>query len=335
MVNQKGFTLIEIAIVMIIIGLLVGFGASLVVPLSTRAKRMESTEIVDAAVEAVMGYAAANNGSLPTVAQISGIIKKRNDAWQNPVYYIVDERFTDNDETTGDICTRKTTYLTLDQCDDSGCTTSVAVSGVAFIVLSGGANFNNQTSISQNVSTATTINHYGTGIGNVDDETSDFNRPEEYDDILQWVTLNELRTRIGCDGPQMVILNGSLPPGDTSTVYNAEIYVDGGVPFASGGNYNWCIETPSGSIPSGLNFRNHSGTRNIGFTPNGAVLSEASATWVQSDYIQISGTPTTPGSYLLTVWARDNNNPGNDAACNSGTNQDNCTDKSFVLTINP
>ena len=335
MLNQKGFTLIEIAVVMIIIGLLVGFGASLVVPLSTRAKRMESTEIVDAAVEAVMGYAVANNGSLPTVAQFSGIIQKRNDAWQNPICYIVDDRFTDNDETTGDLCTRKTTYLSLNQCDDSGCTSSVTVSNAAFVILSGGANFNNQTSSSVNVSISSTINVYGPGIDNVDNDPSDFNRPEEYDDIVQWVTLNELRTRSGCNGPQMSILNGSLPPGDTSTVYNAAIYIDGGVPFASGGNYNWCIETDSGSAPAGLTFRNHLDSDDIEFTTDGASLAEASGTWVRSDHVQISGTPTTPGSYLLTIWVRDNNNPGNDPACNSSANQDNYTEKSFVLTVNP
>ena len=320
---------------MVIVGLLVGFGASLVVPLSTRAKRMETSEIVEAAVEAVMGYAAANNGRLPTVAQFPGIIKKRNDAWLAPVCYIVDDRFTDNDTTTGDICTRKNTYITLNQCTDGGCTTPVVVPDVAFVILSGGADFNNQTSVSVDVSAATTVNVYDTGVDNVDNETSDFNRPEVYDDLVKWVTLNELRSRIACEGPQMKILNTSLPPGDTGTVYNAAVYLDGGVPFSSGGDYNWCIETDSGTAPPGLTFRNHLDTGNIGFTTDGASLAEASGTWERSDHIEIGGTPTTPGSYLLTVWSRDNNNPGNDPSCNSGANDDNCTEKSFVITINP
>jgi prepilin-type N-terminal cleavage/methylation domain-containing protein len=55
--SQAGFTIIEMAIVMVIIGMLVGFGASLIGPLSIRAKRIESTEIVEAGVEAIIGQA--------------------------------------------------------------------------------------------------------------------------------------------------------------------------------------------------------------------------------------------------------------------------------------
>ena len=152
--------------------------------------------------------------------------------------------------------------------------------------------------------------------------------------------LNELRGQVGCRGPQLTVLNNELPSGHTTSPYpNAtdplKIYVDGGVPFSSGGDYLWCVEAPTGVAPAGLNFRNHTGTNDIGFDTDGSILAESSTVWTDADYIQISGTPTAAGSYLLTVWVRDNSNPALDTACSAGTNLDNCTSRSFVLTVSP
>ncbi|MDX2453415.1 type II secretion system protein [Desulfosarcina sp.] len=333
--RQAGFTIIEMAMVMVIIGLIVGFGASLIGPLSIRAKRIESTETVDAGAEAVVGHAAANRGVLPTAAQFPGVIKKRNDAWSRPVQYIYDSVLADGNPTTGDMCTRRTTRITLRQCPDAACSAPVSVANVAFLVLSGGENFNNQTAGSLAVNAATVIDVYPNGVGDVDGYAADLNRVEPFDDILQWATLDELRGKIGCRGPQLAIMNNELPPGRTTSPYSAAVYVDGGVPFAAGGDYLWCVETPTGAAPSGLNVRNHTDTGNIGFDTDGAVLAESSAVWTRADHLLINGTPTVAGSFLLTVWVRDNSNPGNDAACAGGASLDNCTSRSFVLTVNP
>lgn len=333
--NQAGFTIIEMAIVMVIIGLIVGFGASLIGPLSIRAKRIESTETVDAGAAAIVGYAAAHLGVLPTDAQFPGIIKKRNDAWTRPIQYVYDAVLADGDPTTGDLCTRRTTRITLRQCPDAVCSAPVTVANVAFLVLSGGENFNNQTAGTLAINGATVIDVYPNGVGDVDAHAADFSRAEPYDDIVQWATLNELRSQVGCRGPQLAVLNNELPPGRTTSPYSASIYVDGGVPFSTAGNYLWCVETATGTIPSGLNFRNHADTGNIGFDTDGAVLAENSTVWTRADHILINGTPTTAGSFLLTIWVRDNSNPGNDPACAGGTSLDNCTSRSFVLTINP
>jgi prepilin-type N-terminal cleavage/methylation domain-containing protein len=333
--DQDGFTIIEMAMVMVIIGLIVGVGASLIGPLSIRAKRIESTETVDASAEAIIGHAAANQGVLPGTAQFAGIIKKRNDAWIRPIQYVYDAVLADGDPTTGDLCTRRTTRITLRQCPDAACSAPTTVANVAFLVLSGGENFNNQTAGTLAVNGATVIDVYQNGVGAVDGHAADLNRAEAYDDIVQWATLDELRSRIGCRGPQLAVLNNELPPGRTTSPYSAAVYVDGGVPFAAGGNFLWCIETPTGAVPSGLNVRNHTDTGNIGFDTDGSVLAENSPVWTPADHILINGTPTTAGSFLLTVWVRDNSNPGNDAACAGGASLDNCTSRSFVLTINP
>lgn len=333
--NQAGFTIIEMAIVMVLIGLVVGFGASLIGPLSIRAKRIESTETVKAAAEAIIGHASANQAVLPTATQLTQTIKTQNDAWSRPIQYVYDSALADGDVTTGDLCTRRSTRITLNQCNDALCSVPVTVSNVAFVVLSGGENFNNQTVASLAASTPTVINVYSTGTDNVDGDATDFNRPESYDDIVYWATLNELHSPVGCRGPQLSVLNNELPPGRVGNPYTAAIHVDGGVPFASGGNFLWCVETPTGSVPSSLNFHDHTDAIDIGFTTDGASLAETDATWLQSDHIEINGTPDAAGSFLLSVWVRDNSNTGSDPACDSGTNLDNCTHRSFVLTINP
>ncbi len=333
--DQAGFTIIEMAIVMVIIGVLVGMGASMVGPLSIRAKRIETTEIIDAGFQAVIGHAAANRGVLPTTAQFPGIIKKQNDAWTRPVQYIYDANLADGNPTTGDLCTRRSTRITVNQCSDATCSSPVSVPDVAFLILSGGANFNNQTAGSQAVSTATVINVYANGIGNVDDHTADLDRAEPYDDIVQWATLNEIRTPVGCRVPQLTILNNALPAGHAASAYSGAIYADDGVLFSSGGDYLWCVETATGAPPPGLIFRDHTNSTHIGFTTDGSALAEGNAAWIDADHIMISGTPTTAGSYLLTVWVRDNSNPSLDAACSDSGNLDNCSSRSFVLTVNP
>jgi len=62
--KNKGFTLIEIAIVMVIIGLLTGAGISLVGTLTTRKNRIEVVEYLRQAKEALITYANVN-GTLP------------------------------------------------------------------------------------------------------------------------------------------------------------------------------------------------------------------------------------------------------------------------------
>jgi len=333
--GQAGFTLIEMAMVMVLVGLLVGFGASLIGPLSIRAKRIETTETLKAAAEAIIGHAAANGSVLPDQSQFAGIVKKANDAWGRPIQYIYDAALADGNPATGNLCTRRTTRITLRNCPDIACSAPVSVSNVAFVLLSGAENFNNQTAGSMAATAAAVIDLYPVGVGDVDGYAGDFNRPEPYDDLVQWATLDELRSRIGCRVPPLVLLNNELPPGRRGSPYSAALYVDGGVPFGSGGGHLWSLETASAAAPPGLQFRNHTDSGDIGFTTDGAVLAENSPVWTRSDHVLIHGTPTLAGSYLLTVWVRDNSNPGNDAACASGANRDNCTSRSLVLTVNP
>jgi len=143
------------------------------------------------------------------------------------------------------------------------------------------------------------------------------NRPEPYDDIVKWVTLDELRIKAGCVGPQLKILNNELPYGFQGSPYSAVVYADGGVPFSSGGRYRWCIQQ---SGPTGLTFNQA--------TSDADCLNLPEASWGQADNltISISGTPTA-STFNLTFFVRDNNDPV--------ANNDNVAQKTLVLTVNP
>ncbi|MBA3036264.1 MAG: prepilin-type N-terminal cleavage/methylation domain-containing protein [Desulfobacterium sp.] len=308
--GQKGFTIIELAIVMIIIGTIIGFGASMVVSLTVRAKRTESKDILKAASESIIGFAAVharlpiwgNNAPDAILDEVCEVITNPIDTFSQPVYYFPADA-ANQLQTAGSICGRRTTNLTV--CRDPACT--IRVSDVAFVVATGSENANPQTGIITAGCPAgqTCIGVYQTGEPNVDDCTNAvncpnypsarLNRTEEYDDLVQWVTLNELKVKTGCQGPPLRIINNDLPSGKESSPYSAVIYADGGV-----SPYTWTLVTSPPPAP-------------------GLAFTAATAT--------ISGTPTTRGAYLVKIQVCDNNDP-------SGPN-DNCAVKDFVITINP
>ena len=310
---RQGFTFVEIAIVLVIAGILFAVGAKLIGPLTKHAKRAESRKITEAAEESLITHGAINN-ELPAMGDFSAAVRNPNDAWQKSIYYVVDSDLTDS--ATGGICGRRSTNITLKICPDSGCSSpDETIRDLAFIILSGGDNYNNQTAGTQSASSDTTINTYEVDVS-VDDYAADMDRAEAYDDIVRWVTINELRTRTECVGAQLSLVTRELPYAYADSAYSATVFGDGGLPFSSGGDYRWC--------------REESASTALTFTPSVSsadCLGLTESSWTQADSIVISGTPTTAGTYKLVFFVRDDNDP-------SGTD-DNIAQKTIVLTINP
>jgi prepilin-type N-terminal cleavage/methylation domain-containing protein len=341
--NPSGFTLVEIAIVLVIVGLLVGFGTQLGTSLSTRSKRIESKEAAKAAAAAVIGHAASYQ-SIPiwgddapdgTVNEFCEVVTNRKDATSKPLYYIYEPSLT----TFETVCNRKTTDLTV--CRNVGCTDRVP--NIAFAVVSGGTNFNPQTGIVTVGCPAgdTCIGVYAVESASNDDCTAAgdcpnypggvdrLSRSEPYDDLVEWVTLNELRTQVGCQGPPLQIVNNELPFGyenATPNSYQATVFASGGIVFSGGGgDYKWCLK---GTLPNGV----ANPTPGCASTPDCSSMG-GEGEWFQADSLTLVGAPTVSpqarGNYLVRVLVRDNND--NDA----GVNDDSCDERKFVITINP
>ncbi|MEK6725262.1 MAG: putative Ig domain-containing protein [Deltaproteobacteria bacterium] len=244
--NKNGFTLIELAMVMIIVGLLLTIGMSLVGPLTKKAKLIEAREAVKAAKEAVLGFTVRNNGLLPPLlpnppGPLGASGAATIDAWGKNLFYISE---TETTQGTGvDVCglTTPVTPITVRMCPNVACAAPTStVSNVALVIISGADNFNIQT----NISGANNVDIYPVDTPNIDNYTvaPDPNRLENYDDVVVYVSLDEIRTARGCAQPLVITSPTTLPQGEEDSFYSYSLQAIGGRP-----PYTWSIATQPGS----------------------------------------------------------------------------------------
>lgn len=325
-IAKKGFTLVELAIVLVIVGLLVGLGSGMVGPLVNAIKIRESKENIGAAVESINSWASGNN-SLPSAAGFSGAVRSPQDAWGRDFIYLFDTSLYSATPTKDTICGRRSTQTTLVTTDPSA-----TIPNIAYAIISPGDNATLETTLAGNLNGAASgpaiaagTRGFITGMLTVDAQNSD---------IVRWVTLDELRTKVGCQGAQLKIVNNELPVATVASLYPG---ATGNVAFATDGGaapltLRWCVETSTAAapLPDGLNFAPLL-TDAIRVAPNTCNGSSplAETGWVTSATLAISGTPSagTQGAYSFVLYVRDDNDT-------SGSN-DNVASKSFVLTVNP
>jgi type II secretory pathway pseudopilin PulG len=189
-----GFTLIELAIVLMAIGLFLGTSLSLLDMFIDKEKKSETKEIIASAVEGIKGYMLIN-GTLPTLSSFANIVNRQKDAWGKPLIYIYYANATNTP-----ICSFTATPISVRYCYDASCTSYNDTINVAFIVLSSGANMNIQTGFSsQAISSNTVIRIYEHGIKNIDNYPADVNRQQPYDDMVKIMTLYELQSWLRCN----------------------------------------------------------------------------------------------------------------------------------------
>lgn len=322
--DRRGFTLVELAVSMVVIGILLGLGMSMVGPLMTTIKVRESKENLGAAVESINSWASGNNRLpplapvLPDTAKFSDVVKITTDAWGKALVYVYDSNIAPTGPTpiTKDtICGRRSTAIRLIDSNNS------TIQNVAYVVLSKG---DDRITDSKDNATNTEIGP-GPFSGTI--------KADMEEDLVRWVTIDELRTKIGCQGAQLKILNNELPPGNVGSLYRVNIYADGGVPFSTGPNtYKWCVST----LPAGF-------SAPVGGIQNANCLDVNEATWgavAASSTLTISFVANAAGltsdAHQITVVVRDNaDNVTSSAACSNASPGDNCASKVFVLTINP
>ncbi len=308
--NHTGFTLVELAVVLVIIGLLVGLGSSMVGPMTNFVRVRETRDMEDANLQAIVSWASSRN-MLPnagsTETGFKTVAKSPQDAWGQDFLYLYDGNFSPTLPalpTKDTICGRRSTAMKL------ALDATTTLNNVAFAVFSRADNTAFQsTKVSDGAvpvsgAIADTIQTYTTG---------------KNPDVVRWVTLDELRSKIGCQGAPLKIVNNELPSGKAASGYSAALTADGGVPAIE-----WCVETPT-SNPF---------TDSALFSPN-ACNDPTNSTWLP-DPLTISKTlSNTAGSYKLIVYVRDSSHgAATRTKCDAANLNYNCAQKTFVITVN-
>ncbi len=328
--STQGFTLIELAMVLVIVGIVIGLGSNLTGLLMSATRVRETRDSLEANMQAIAAWASANNRLPPLIpiapdsAGFGNTIRTPNDAWVQPYLYLYDANLAPTGTTSptkDTICGRRSTLLSLMDSKNPAAT----ITNVAYLLLSPGDD--NKTSstmggvavTSGGLSVATVIN------------------ADSSNDIVAWVTLDELRSKIGCQGAPLKIVNNELPYIPQSTAVGSNIFTisaDGGVPLTGSGNYTWCLE-----------FAPRTGLSLFDTTPAGGIKGAGTcwglpaASFVQGTQLSLQKKATfgnfTTGSYQVTIFARDGAAGTATTESCSGAPGDNCVRKLFVLTINP
>jgi prepilin-type N-terminal cleavage/methylation domain-containing protein len=214
MFYKKGFTLIELALILVILGILLSGGIGMISILVKNQKFNETKAIVNKACKSIEGYAVSHKKLPPDINSL-GISTK--DAYSNVLNYA----FASNMDIL-DFCNNEpSNWIKL---DDNG-----VVKDIAFIVYSKGANMHDETKTGTN---QYQIKVYGTKINSY-----------EYDDIICYGDINILREK-ACQAFE--ITTDALPEGIQYKPYpSIEFQISGGV-------LDDC--SYSGDLPNGIIF---------------------------------------------------------------------------------
>ncbi len=187
--TRKGFTLVEIAVVLVILGLIIGTLAPLMVSLVKKDKIKSATDTVKRARDEIIGYVMTNK-KLPDSINKLGHNK---DPWHNELFLIIANNLINKD-----ICSIDNTQLNIVKLVPSTngrCKNRNIITNVACIIGSKGANFNRQIS-APNRNRVIVMDYACWG----DFFKADLMRfKDNFDDIYEFITLNELKGKI-CQG---------------------------------------------------------------------------------------------------------------------------------------
>ena len=297
--NHNGFSLVELSIVLVIIGIIVSASIKLVGPITQMIKMRETKERLDSAVQSVVGYAASHN-AIPN--NISAIVAVPRSSWGKDFAYLYDTSFYSLNPTKDTICGRSSSSLSVHTREPA-----LTTGNVAFAIVSSTEDWAFKSDFGGVLIDAGSVAK--TGTLNIDANNKD---------TVRFVTVDELRTKIGCQGTPLRILTNELPVGIAVTkAYNATITPDGGVP-----PFKWCIESALPPLPTGLTFNTTLPVLPLKTPPTPADNCTLETNWGVASTLTITGTPDVDqqGSYSFTVYVRDNDN--------------NNTQKMFGMTIN-
>ena len=331
--RAAGFSLIELAIVMIIIGVLISAGITIFKPSVVGVMNTKTEAILKTNIDALVGYSAVQQ-RLPNRRQFPSLVRSQKDGFGNNIKYIPAFGFTG----LRSIC--NTSFTNLSLVPRRG---GAKVDNVAFIVHSFGNDAQNDVPRNPPREYPLTLN------STIEDEIEG-GQEELYhsnhvnvvytvppwaggndpatakDDIIEWATLPEIQAAAKC-GPALRLTTTTLPSGASNKKYSADIFALGGIHFPGGGSYEWC---GMGSLPRGLDIAAVVG-RSIRPFSRSRDCSHETGTWIGGDYLHLfSGKHDKKhypkgGTGSVTIFVRDND--GANAA------QHHYASNSYILSI--
>lgn len=218
--KKRAFTLIELAIVITIIGLLIGGSFKVMKMMRERAKTTEAKDLVLGAKNAVLGDALKNYDlGLPDTAYFQDNLSLSKDL-NHPMFYAPASNLVGSN-----ICAFTATDLNVSNKGSD-------IPNIAFVVAHEGANYNMQTKLDTAV-TPNVVTIHGAD-EQVDDNTTPVNIVEFYDDIVEWVTLDQLKDEVGCVDRPFRFVTDKLPNAKVGVQYSTtKLEVENNISVAS------------------------------------------------------------------------------------------------------
>lgn len=239
-INKNGFTLIELSIVLVILGLIVGTVAPLIMSMTKKNKLSSGRQTVITARDELKGDFVQNRILASNLDNIGHTI----DPWRNDLVYLPAPHLAGED-----LCTwlaAGTNQTGLSVCLGGDCTNDKK-ENIAFVIASIGSNFNRQLETPINsdgnaLDLDVRTYDYGTEIDGYTTAPDLNDATDQFDDIVQYVSVDELIQLVNCD---VIIVNQTMETicsGGAAITNDADIGVlNYNQSFSLGSTSNNCI----------------------------------------------------------------------------------------------
>jgi len=182
--------LVEIAVVLVIVGLIIGTLAPLMMSMIKKDKLKSGRETVERARDEIVGYAMINSGRLPTLSNLA----HRIDPWGENLFLITAPSLSSGTS----VCSVNSTSMSIILYSAAGggnCLTGNTITNAACIVGSKGPDYNRQISTITTAGWVGILDYACTGdLFPADNSVVGSNRP--FDDIYEYLSLEELKARV-------------------------------------------------------------------------------------------------------------------------------------------
>ena len=323
--SHPGFTIVELAIVLVIIGLVLTTGMVTVTALMDAAANAQVKSQLEQFKTTIFGFATRTQrlpnykGTAAIDDEITPNMASITDYWGQRLVYLYEPELARLD-IQSPICAKRTTNIAVRNCPDTTCATYADTQNVALVFFSSGKSLSNQTDAADSAVARTEPAPYASFSGPVGsfgaanqkiikiytpgNQLGPYSAPTTnlaaYDDQVVIITLDELRQRVGCSVKPLKLINIDLPMGAQGASYSVDVIAEGGVPIDATHNYRWCIESSDPSLEADLAFqvRDRYGidyptaltaTKQVFNSCIAATTIETGAAWVTGDLLRIVG----------------------------------------------